>query len=142
MLVSQRDDHALIRSKALAEGIKDVAAELRLIDVADFIAFIRTENFANIHDIVNSSLELFFKHGTLRYGSAAALDVKWGSPPAIMLDMEFRHMAISVFFNLTLRALNASVAIHYINFGEGSRTPEENTSRLIRAISDARLQAA
>lgn len=131
----------MLREKALAEGIKEIAAELRLIDVADFIAYIRTEQFANIEDLVNSSAELFFKDGTLSFGWSANLDVKWGCPPTILLDMEFRHMAVSVFFNLMLRSMNGGVDIQHISFENASGDPDEDTKRLVEAIADARLPA-
>ena len=47
-MLKQGRDYAREREKALAEGMRDVASELRLIDPADFIAFIRTEQFGNI----------------------------------------------------------------------------------------------
>jgi hypothetical protein len=139
MLLEQGDQHAFVRAKALAEGIKDAAAELRLIDVADFITYIRSEQFANIEDLVNSSVELFFKERTLSFGWAAELDVKWGSPPVVRLDMEFRHKSVSVFFNLTLRSWQGRIDIHHISFENSSDDPDENTRRLIEAIADARL---
>jgi hypothetical protein len=139
MLVGQQHDQTLLRARALAEGIKDVAAELRLINVADFIAYIHLEKFANIQDIVNSSVELFFKHGTLSYGLAADFELDWGNTPSIFIDMEFRHMSVSVIFSLVLRALHASVDIRAISFGEGSKNPEADTQHLIAAIADARL---
>jgi hypothetical protein len=141
MLLKQGDEHAFVRAKALAEGIKDAAAELRLIDVADFITYIRSEQFANIEDLVNSSVELFFKEGTLSFGWAADLDVKWGSPPAVRLDMEFHHLSVAVFFNLTLRSWHGNIDIHHISFENSSNDPNENTRRLIEAIADARLPA-
>jgi hypothetical protein len=139
--ILQEDDsrHVILREKALADGIKEIAAELRLIDVADFIAYIRTEQFANIEDLVNSSAELFFKNGTLCFGWSANLDVKWGGPPTIMLDMEFRHMAVSVFFNLMLRSKHGGVDIQHISFENASVNPDENTRRLVEALADARL---
>ncbi len=77
MPVDSCDDHSTIRAKAIADGIKEVAAELRLINVADFISFIHCEQFGNIKDIVNSSMELYFKHGTLSYGCAADYEIEW-----------------------------------------------------------------
>jgi len=129
----------LEREKALADGLGDVASELRLIDAADLIAFIRTEQFANIANLVNSSTELYYKAGTLTFGRSADIDVKWGGAPTISLDMEFHHGEVSVYFRLLLEALHAGVEIHYISFGAASADPEENTRALIAAIADARL---
>ena len=61
----------------LAEGLADVATELRLVNVLDLIAYVHADRSANLEDLVNSSAELYFKPGTLRYGWAADLDVRW-----------------------------------------------------------------
>ena len=141
MLSIRREDHLLVREKALAEGVKKVAAELRLVDLVDFITYIRTEQFANIEDIVNSSVELLFKPGTLTFGWGADLVVDWSEPPQILLDMEFRNLAVTVFFGLMLAASHASIDIRYISFEDASGDPAENTRRLVEAIADARLPA-
>jgi hypothetical protein len=129
----------LEREKAMADGLRDVASDLRLIDAADLIAFIRTEQFANIGNLVNSSTELYYKPGTLSFGQSADIDVKWGGTPTIALDMEFHHMQVSVYFRLLLEALQAGIEITYIRFDGPTAPPEENTERLIAAIADARF---
>ena len=131
--------YTLAREKALADGIKDVASDLRLIDVADLIAFIRTEQFGNVGSLVNSSTELYFKPNTVRFGNSGAIDVTWGDTPSIMLDMEFCYMQVSVYFRLLLEATQAGVEIDYVAFENASADPDENTQRLIDAIADARL---
>jgi hypothetical protein len=127
------------REKALADGLRDVASELRLIDAADLIAFVRTEQFANIGNLVNSSTELYYKPGTLSFGQSADIDVKWGGTPTVALDMEFHHMQVSVYFRLLLEALQAGIEINYIRFDGPVAAPEANTERLIAAIADARF---
>jgi hypothetical protein len=129
----------LEREKALADGLRDVASELRLIDAADLIAYIRTEQFANIANLVNSSTELYYKPGTLSFGQSADIDVKWGGTPTIALDMEFHHQQVRVYFRLLLEALQAGVEITYISFDRPSAGPDENTERLVAAIADARF---
>ena len=131
--------YTLEREKALADGLRDVASELRLIDAADLIAFIRTEQFANIANLVNSSTELYYKAGTLSFGRSGDIDVKWGGAPTIALDMEFHHMHVSVYFRLLLEALQAGIEINYINFEAGPADPDQNTQRLVAAIANARL---
>jgi len=59
MLLRQKDSQALLRTKALAEGLKEVAAELRLVDLADFVTFIHREQFANIQDSSTRRLSSF-----------------------------------------------------------------------------------
>jgi len=135
----QQNDHVFMREKVLGEGLKEVASELRLVDVVDLVSFIRNEQFANIGDLVSSSIERFFKPDTLRYGKAGDVELNWGTTPSIMIDMEFHHRKVSVYFRLLLEALRAGVEINYINFGDASDDPTRNTTRLIDAVSDARL---
>jgi len=142
MLIGHREDHLLARERALAEGVKEVAAELRLVDLVDLISYIRTEQFANLEDIVNSSVELYFKPGTLTFGWAADLMVDWGKPPRIILDMEFRHLSAMVFFGLVLEAERAGVEIRFISFETASCDPVENTRRLVDADGDARMRVS
>jgi hypothetical protein len=131
--------YTLEREKALAEGVKEVASELRLIDAVDFVAFIRTEQFANISNLVSSSTELYFKPDTLKFGLSGDVNLQWGGTPSISLDMEFHYMRVNVYFRLMLEALQAGIEIDYITFDDGSSDPDQNTQRLIDAIASARL---
>jgi hypothetical protein len=139
MVIEQREDHLSARQKALADGVKPVADELRLVDLADFVSYIRAEQFANIEDLLNSSVELYFKPGTLTFGWAADLCVDWGQPPRITLDMEFRHLTVLAFFGLSIETEDSNVEIRFISFEEASDDPAENTRRLVEAIADARI---
>jgi hypothetical protein len=130
----------LEREKALARGLREVASELRLIDAADLVAFIRTEQFGNIRSLVSSSTEMYFKPNTISFGRSGTLDLKWGGAPSITLDLEFHHMRVNVYFRLQLEALKAGVEIDYVSFEDGSADPVENTQRLVNAIADARLE--
>ena len=123
----------------LADGLRDVASELRLIEAADLIAFVRTEQFGNIANLVASSTEFYFRPGTVRFGQSGDIDVRWGGAPVINLDMEFKHEGVNVFFRLRLEALQAGVEITYISFEPNAADPHDNTRRLVEAIADARL---
>ena|SRR5262245_49484774 len=130
------------RERVLADGIREVASELRLIDAVDFVAYIRTEQFANISNLVSSSTELYFKPDTIRFGLSGDVDLQWGGTPTVSLDMEFHHMKVNVYFRLMLEALQAGIEIDYITFDDGSPDPDANTQRLIEAIAAARLAPA
>ncbi len=135
----QGRDYAREREKALAEGMREVASELRLIDPADFIAFIRTEQFGNIRALVNSSTEMFFKPGTIHFGLSGEVELAWGSAPRISLDMEFHHQNVDAYFRLVLLAVQAAIEISYVSFEGSAADPDVNTRRLVEAIADARL---
>lgn len=138
ILLGQRDDDVELPN-ALAKAFEPVAAELRLVDVADFIAYIHAEKFANIHDIVNSSVELFFKPGTLSFGWDADFELEWNSLPAITLGMEFRHRSVWLVFKLILRAQQTNVIIEYLSLGKTSGDSRQDMTALIETITDARL---
>lgn len=138
-MLKQPRNYALEREMALAEGLRDVASELRLIEAADLIAFIRTEQFANIASLVASSTECYFLPGAVKFGLSGDIDVRWGGSPVVSLDMEFRHQGVNVYFRLRLEALQAGVEITFISFDEQSPEPDVNTQRLISAIADARV---
>jgi hypothetical protein len=65
------------RERALADGIREVASDLRLIDVADLVAYIRTGQFGNIESLVSSSTELYFKPSTISFGNSGAVRLNW-----------------------------------------------------------------
>jgi hypothetical protein len=123
--------------RALADAIVDVATELRLSDPTEFILLVRGEQAANISDLVNSSSELFFKKGALRYGLNADCALGWGSTPSVGLDMEFRHDGVTAFFRLLIGSSRAAVEVVEVLFDDeaGPRGAE----RLRRAITAARL---
>lgn len=137
---SPMTDHS-VRERIMADAIVDVATELRLADPIEFMAMIRGEQAANIADLVNSSSELFFKSGALRYALAAGCEIGWETTPKVRLDMEFRHAAVTVFFRLTIGRARAGVEVIDVFFDDGSE-PEgrEANDRLTRAVADARLQ--
>jgi len=71
------------RERIIASALVDVASELRLIDAAELILMIRNDHAANIADVVNSSTELFFKSGTLRYALSASYRAPWNATPVV-----------------------------------------------------------
>ena len=133
------DKHVVDREKALAAVAKELAAELRLTDVVDLIAFIRTDNHPNINDLVNSSAELYLKPGTLSYGWAAEVDMRWTGTPTVKLDLEFQHREVTAFFKLILEPRQAGVELSHVEFEAPCSTPTDNTIKLIEAVADARL---
>jgi hypothetical protein len=138
ILLGQREDHVELPN-ALATAFEPVAAELRLVNVADFIACIHAEKFANIQDIVNSSVELFFKPGTLSFGWDAEYELYWNSFPVITIGMEFRHRSVWLVFKLILRAQQTNVMVEYLSLGKTSGDPRQDMAALLETIADAQL---
>ena len=127
--------------RLLADALVDVATELRMADPTEFILMIRGNQEANIADLVNSSSELFFKSGALRYALSAGCDLRWESTPTVNLDMEFRHKNVTVFFRLTIGRARAAVEVIDVLFEDQDMGGETcDADRLSAAIADARLQ--
>ena len=126
--------------RILADAMVEVATELRLADPAEFVLLIQGDQEANIADLVNSSSELFFKNGALRYGLAAKCDLCWESTPAVRLDMEFHHDEVTVFFRLTIGRARAGVEVIDILLDDGEPPdPSVFARRLTTAVADARV---
>jgi hypothetical protein len=135
-----RQPHTASREAIVAEAIKDVVGELRLVDVADYIAFIRLEHFSTVSDIVDSAAELFFMPGTLKLGHGGEAHVGWAEAPRIVLDLELRPSGATVYFALSLEDARASVEVNYVSFDRPDADPLSNTAFLVDAIDRARIR--
>lgn len=134
-----RQPHALSREVIVADAIREVVSELRLVDIADYIAFIRMERLGNISDLVDSAAELYFMPGTLQLGHGGEAHVGWTGDPRIVLDLELRPRGATVYFSLTLTALQASVEVNYVSFDLPSADPAQNSAFLEEALLACRL---
>ena len=135
-----RQPHANSRELIVADAIEPVVGELRLIEVADYIAFIRLEHIACLSDLVDSAAELYFHPGTLRLGHGGEAHVDWGGSPRIVLDLELRPRGVTIYFQLTLTGQGTSVVVNYVSFEKPGETPEHNTALLEGAIEQARIR--
>jgi hypothetical protein len=133
------ESQRLVYEQIIANAMVEVATELRLADPSELILMIRSEQDANIADLVNSSSELFFKSGTLRYALSAGCDVQWDSTPIIRLDMEFRYAAVSAFFRLVIGRKRAAVEVVEVLFDDDDLDADAMDRRLAAAITGARL---
>jgi len=136
---SQTTDYTLECEKTLADGMVAFASDLRLVDLADFVRLIHRDQIAHVTQIIEGSLELFFKAGTVCFGSGGDVDLEWSGPAAVRLDMEFHHGLISAYFDLVLAAEHAAVSLKYIEFPGATALSGEHIRTLAAALHDARL---
>lgn len=132
-------ERSYAREKLLGDSIRCVAADLRLIDIPDLIAYLRTSQVASVGALVQASVELSFKPDTLMFAYSGDVYLDWDRPPRISFDMEFHHEAVHVYFRLMLEAQQAGVEITYISFDGHGQGPDQNTVRLRNALESARL---
>lgn len=135
-----RQPHSLAREIIVADAIKEVVSELRMIAPTDYVAFIHTERFANVADIVDSAAELFFVPGTLRLGHGGEVHLDWDRAPKIVLDLELKPAGATVYFTLSMTDKHAAVDVNYVAFDEPLDDPDANSAFLVSAIEDARIR--
>jgi hypothetical protein len=111
-----------------------------MVDVADYIAFIRLEHFGCISDLVDSAAELYFMPRTIRLGHGGEAHVAWTEAPRIVLDLELRPKGATVYFALSMGASDASVEVNYVAFDQPDPDHERNTAFLADAIESARIR--
>jgi hypothetical protein len=127
----KRTQYSVARVDIISNHLTEVIQDLRLVDVADYIAFVRCELFGNIADIVNSE--------TLTFGLGGEYALDWNTPPKVMLDLEFSNMGVNAYFRLTLSSESTEIDLHHVRFAETGHTPAENTALLAQAFENARL---
>ncbi|CAN7698785.1 hypothetical protein LJR231_005761 [Phyllobacterium sp. LjRoot231] len=135
----KRTQYSVARVEIISAHLTEVIHDLRLVDVADYIAFIRCELFGNIADIVNSATELTFYPDTLTFGLGGEYTLDWNSTPKVMLDLEFSNMGVNAYFRLTLSADTTEIDLHHVRFSETGKSPADNTALLTAAFDNARL---
>jgi hypothetical protein len=128
-------EYSFERERIIAEAIAPFAAEMRLVNVEHFIAFMVLEHYAFVADIVRSSAELHFAPGFLELGHGGDVRLDWETPPSITLDLVMRPAGLTAYFSLTLTAAAANIALTYICFAQPSDCAAKNTRFLERAIN-------
>ena len=123
----------------LADAVADLAAELRLLDLADMAVHIRGGQWAAIADLVRTAAELSFRDGTLLFACVAAIDLDWAQPPAMSLDMELQTAAVTAFFTLDLAREGSAVELKKLWFAQEPTDAAAATRLFAGALADARL---
>ena len=125
--------------RVMARGLEDLAQELRLIDIADFISYIREDKLGHVDNLVQSAAEVVLKPGVIRFASSARVDVDWEALPRIYLDLEFINQGVRVYFTLVLERKSVSVTINSMAIAgvQLHDSAEDRTRRLVEAMTDA-----
>ena len=131
--------HTAEREKIVADALRPVATELRLIDAADLVSLLRYERWGNLSDLVSSAAELYFLPGTVRFGVGGDYNLDWDKLPEIMLDLEVKPRGVTIYAKLSLADVQAALEISHIAFDEPSLDPAENTAFLTRSLLESRF---
>lgn len=126
--------------EVLACNIKDVVADLCLADAEIIMSYAANQQHGNMNDMVMSSTELYFKDKTLTYARGVDVSLEWGHPPCVVLDMEFVHDAVSVFFKLVLGQQYVGVQINRMLLSEAIDRHSFDVASFEKVVASARLQ--
>jgi hypothetical protein len=137
-VLSIANEHIHACEKILGEGLMEVARDLRQVDAADLVAWLRGHRFGNVAALIASSAELVFKEGTLRFALSGTADLAWSGTLSIELDMEFHDAAIDCYFRLYLFDASIAVGITYLAVNGAPCTSRHGAICFARAIRTAR----
>ncbi|MTI16935.1 hypothetical protein E1162_06755 [Rhodobacteraceae bacterium RKSG542] len=124
----------------MAKAVLPVATELRLVDLSALARHILGHENANIADLVDSSSEMFFRDGTLKFADDSGIELAWEGEIAASFSLNFTNMGVKVLFDLYLLPRNTAVSIKYVAFDNPSHDAKANTQQLADAVADALIQ--
>ncbi|GAB5507405.1 MAG: hypothetical protein Rhirs2KO_25680 [Rhizobiaceae bacterium] len=128
------------REAIVANAIQDFVAELRMVELADYVSFIHLGHLANLADLVDSAAELYFMPGTLKLGHGGNVELTWSGDQKVVLDLELKPSGATVYFSLSLGDKQAAIDVNYVAFAEPADEPEANTAFLESAIEASRIR--
>jgi hypothetical protein len=126
--------------EVLACNIKDVIADFCLAD-AEIIRFYACNQLhGNMDEMVTSSAELYFKGNTLTYGHVSHVSTGREESACVVLDMEFMHDSVTVFFQLIFGNYYIGVKISEVLLDASLHRIDFNPSSFAKILSSARLR--
>lgn len=126
--------------EVLACNIKDVLADFCLADADIIRLYADNQLHGNMDEIMTSSAELLFKHETLSYGHVAHVRTGQNDHSCVVLDIEFAHDAVTVFFQLIFGDFFIGLRIRKVLLDPVFKRSEFSPSSFSRMVSSARLK--
>ncbi len=125
--------------RQINDSLKEVALELRSIDVIDLASYIHTMKLGNVGDLINSALELYFKPQTFVFSYSGDVEMTWFGRPSVSLDMELHSAGVDVYFSLVIEALTVGVHIKHLSIDGAVCACRCDAVRLTKALEAARF---
>jgi hypothetical protein len=126
--------------REMNEALRNVALEIRSVDVLELASFIHSEKFSNIGDIVHSAMELYFKPHALLFSYSGEVRLNWFGGALVALDMELHAGEVDVYFRLNIDALNTDVQFRHATIGGRPLISPLDASRFSAALQEAKFQ--
>lgn len=122
----------------VASAIAGLAAELRLVDISDYIAYLRMEQFGCIADIVQDAADMYFTPGYIEFGMDGEARAEWGAAPEVTLMLVINSARAEAHVALRLCTDHAEVKLGYINFHTAFEDHHDRAAMLIDDIASNR----
>lgn len=119
----------------VAAAIASLAAELRLVDISDYIAYLRMEQFGCIADIVREASELYFTPGFVEFGMDGEASADWGTTPEVTLMLVINSARATAHVALKLCTEHAEVKLGYVNFDSAFEERQDRANLLVDDIA-------
>jgi hypothetical protein len=120
------------------DAMRDVALEIRSVDLLDLASFIHAQNFANVGDIINSASELYFKPGALMFSYSAEVKLDWFGCPMIALDLELHESGVDIYFELKIDAFSSYIQFKHAAINEKPLRVLEDAEIFRQALDKAK----
>lgn len=133
------EDVQKMQEMMIAKQIATIISELRLVDPADFIAYIHESHYGNIADIIDAATELHFYPQTLRFRNGGSYQLAWDTQPTISLDMEFSNDGVTAYFQLIISPDGFGIELDNVIF-EDPHDEVSDRHRLLNALNKARIK--
>lgn len=140
-MLSESSEHDTACERLLAYELAELALELRQLDAADLIAWIRGNRLGNIASVIASSCELTFAPATLRFSLSGRADLSWKGPCEVSLDMEFHHEGVDCYFVLLIAEASAGIRILFLSIDGAICRTARCVDRLAAALKSARIDS-
>jgi hypothetical protein len=124
--------------RQINEAMREVALELRCVDVIDLATYLHSLKLANVGDLIDSALELYFKPQAMKFSYSGDVELTWFGRPRVNLDMELHSAGVDVYFRLIIEALTVGVHINHISLDGISCMEDCDTERFSQAILAAK----
>ena len=121
------------------EALRNVALEIRSVEILDLVSFIHAQNFANIGDIVSSASELYFKPGALQFSYSGDVILDWFGNPQISLDLELHEASVDIFFELRIDAYCTEIIFKHAEVNGRPMSVMEDLEVFQQALRQAKI---
>ncbi|MEM8748793.1 MAG: hypothetical protein AAGF28_00715 [Pseudomonadota bacterium] len=132
---------AIVLEKLIMEKSCNFVRELRLVDLQDYVAFLRFGHHHQIADIVDSASEMEFTPGFLVYRENGFVNLTWDGQPSVALDLAIHVPGCVYEYRLSLRHTSASVELTGVQTNHDDGSYDTNISGLARAFELNSLRA-